>query len=103
MPKSYNHLTRDQRCQLYTLNRSGKPVGKIAEALEVHRSTLYRELRRNKGQKGYRYQQAHAKAIERKKIIAGNRLKMKPLLITLIEQKLILIEDLKVIFGAANR
>lgn len=88
MPKSYNHLTRDQRCQLYTLNRSGKPVGKIAEALEVHRSTLYRELRRNKGQKGYRYQQAHAKAIERKKIIAGNRLKMKPLLITLIEQKL---------------
>jgi transposase, IS30 family len=88
MPKGYHHLTRDQRCQLYTLNSSGKSTGNIAEVLGVHRSTLYRELSRNKGQKGYRYQQAHGKALERKKVLASNKLKMKPELIALIENKL---------------
>ena len=88
MPKGYHHLTRDQRCQLYTLNSSGKSADNTAVILGVHRSTLYRELIRNKGQKGYRYQQANEKALERKKEVAGNRLKMKDELITLIESKL---------------
>lgn len=88
MPKGYHHLTRDQRCQLYTLKSSEKSTDNIAVTLGVHRSTLYRELSRNKGQKGYRYQQANEKALERKKLVAGNRLKMKPELIALIESKL---------------
>ncbi len=88
MPKGYHHLTRDQRCQLYTYKSTGKSTGSTAVTLGVHRSTLYREMIRNKGQKGYRYQQANEKALERKKRIAGNRLKMKPELIALIESKL---------------
>ena len=88
MPKGYHHLTRDQRCQLYTLNGSGESTTNTAEVLGVHRSTLYRELSRNKGQRGYRYQQAHEKALERKKVVSGNRLKMTPELIILIESKL---------------
>jgi IS30 family transposase len=88
MPKGYHHLTRDQRCQLYTLNGSEKSTSHTAIILGVHRSTLYRELSCNKGQKGYKYLQANEKALERKKVVAGNRLRMKPGLITLIDNKL---------------
>ncbi len=87
MPEDYHHLTRDQRCQLHALKGSGESTENIAVTLGVHRSTLYRELRRNKGRKGYRYQQAHEKASERKKSIA-NKLKMTPKLIAVIEGKL---------------
>ena len=55
MPEGYHHLTRDQRCQLYTLKDSGESTGNIAVILGVHRATLYRHLSRNKGQKGYRF------------------------------------------------
>src|SRR3990167_3453528 len=88
MPKGYHHLTRDQRCQLYTLNSSGKSTGNTAEILGVHRSTLYRELSRNKGQKGYRYQQAHEKALERKKRFVSNKPKMTVELIAIVKSKL---------------
>jgi transposase, IS30 family len=88
VPKGYHHLTRDQRCQLYTLKSSGKSTSNTAEVLGVHRSTLYRELSRNKGQKGYRYQQAHEKALERKKAVVKSKRKMKSELIMLIEDKL---------------
>lgn len=88
MPKGYHHLTRDQRCQLYTLNGSKNSTSDTAATLGVHRSTVYRELSRNKGQKGYRYQQAHEKALERKKAVATNRLTMTPELIAVIEAKL---------------
>jgi IS30 family transposase len=88
MPKGYHHLTRDQRCQLYALNSSGKSTSDTAEILGVHRSTLYRELSRNEGQRGYRYQQAHEKALERKNDVAGNKLKMTTELIASIETKL---------------
>lgn len=88
MPKGYHHLTRDQRCQLYTLNSSGKSTENTAEALGVHRSSLYRELSRNKGLKGYAYQQAHKKALEGRQMSAGNRHKMTAELIAIIESKL---------------
>ena len=88
MPKGYHHLTRDQRCQLYTLKSSGKSANKAATIIGVHRSTVYRELGRNQGLKGYRYQQAHAKALERKRKVAGNRHKMIRAQISLIESKL---------------
>lgn len=88
MPKGYHHLTRDQRCQLYVLNSSGKSTNNMAEILGVHQSTIYRELSHNKGRKGYAYQQAHKNALEGKKTSAGNRLKMTVESITLIEDKL---------------
>jgi IS30 family transposase len=45
MPKGYHHLTKEQRCQLYILKSIGKSIDNIAEILQVHRSTLYRELK----------------------------------------------------------
>lgn len=88
MPKGYHHLTRDQRCQLYVLNSSGKSTDSSAKVLGVHPSTIYRELSNNKGRKGYAYQQAHKNALEGRKRSAGNRLKMTPPTIVIIESKL---------------
>lgn len=88
MPKGYHHLTKDKRCQLYTLKAHGESTNNIAVTLGVHRSTLYRELNRNRGQKGYRYQQAQERAFERKKISSQNTLKMVPQLMVIIDDKL---------------
>ena len=88
MPKGYHHLTRDQRCQLYALKCRGTSTHNIADTLGVHRSAIYRELKRNTGQRGYRYSQAQEKASERKKDSAQNNLKMTPELISAIDDKL---------------
>jgi len=88
MPKGYHHLTKDKRCQLGTLKDSGESTERIAKKLEVHKSTLYRELARNQGLKGYRFQEAHKIAYERKNTVVNNGLKMTNELITIIESKL---------------
>jgi IS30 family transposase len=66
MPKSYHHLTYDQRCQIYILKSRGDTASSIANILNVHHSTIGRELKRNKGERGYRHQQAQEKAFLRK-------------------------------------
>ena len=88
MPKGYHHLTRDQRCQLYVLKDRGDSTGDIAVTLGVHRSALYRELDRNTGQRGYRFQQAQEMASKRKERSVRNSLKMTSELIIIIEAKL---------------
>ncbi len=88
MPKGYHHLTKDQRCQLCTLKGMGESTDNIAIKLGLHRSALYRELKRNTGRKGYRYQEAHEEALERKKTSAGNKVRMTTELIAVIEDKL---------------
>ncbi|WP_350339774.1 helix-turn-helix domain-containing protein, partial [Candidatus Rhabdochlamydia sp. W815] len=55
MPKGYHHLTYDQRCQIYILQARGDTASSIATILKVHHSTISRELKRNKGQRGYRH------------------------------------------------
>jgi transposase, IS30 family len=44
----------------------GNSICDIAAILGVNKSTLYRELARNTGQRGYRFQQAQEMALERK-------------------------------------
>ena len=66
MPKGYHHLTYDQRCQIYTLKKSGMSQNQIAKQIGVSQSTVSKELKRNLGQKNYRYKQAHEKACERR-------------------------------------
>ena len=83
MPKGYHHLTKDQRCQLYALKATREPTDKIAIVLGVHRSAVYRELKRNA-----RYQQAQEKASERRRTSTQNSFKMTAELITTIEDKL---------------
>ena len=62
---SYKQLTRIQRYQIYVLLKTGQNQAAAAKILNVHRSTISRELRRNTGQRGYRPAQAHCIAIKR--------------------------------------
>lgn len=104
MPRGYHHLTRDQRCQLATLKNSEKSVDGIAMQLNVDRSTIYRELARNRGEAGYEYQQAHEKAVKRQRAnLHGNALKMTPAVIAVIESKLKLQWSPVQIFGWLKR
>jgi transposase, IS30 family len=63
--RRYTQLTREQRYQIYALKKAGLSQIRIADLLEVHKSTISRELRRNCGQRGYRPRQAHLLAQQR--------------------------------------
>src|SRR5882724_8564091 len=58
MPKGYQHLTRDQRCQISALKSRKLTQKDIADAIGISESALSRELRRNQGCRGYDYIEA---------------------------------------------
>jgi IS30 family transposase len=64
---TYTQLTQTQRYQIYALLKMGHPQTEIATCLGVDKSTISRELRRNRGQRGYRPKQAHRLAMSRRK------------------------------------
>lgn len=64
--RTYHQLTQEQRYQIYALLKMGHPQSQIAACLGVHKSTISRELRRNRGQRGYRPKQAHGLALQRR-------------------------------------
>lgn len=68
MSKSYQQLTEDERIDIFAMRQEGKTVSQMADALGRNQSTLYREVDRNSGQRGYRPKQAHRKATERRAI-----------------------------------
>jgi transposase, IS30 family len=90
MSEDYHHLTNYQRCQLYTLKKRGDSASTIAKELDVHRSTIYRELFRNSGKRGYQYKQASEKSESRRQAASQQRSKMTPETISLIEEKLVM-------------
>ncbi len=51
---SYTQLTREQRYQIYALKKAGHTQTETAAIIGVHKSSISRELRRNRGQRGYR-------------------------------------------------
>lgn len=61
----YTHLTEEERYQIDDLRREGFNQEEIAKKIGRSPSTLSRELRRNKGEKGWRPRQAQLKAVER--------------------------------------
>lgn len=65
--RSYTQLTQEQRYQIYALLKAGHNQIEIAYFIKVHKSTVSRELRRNRGLKGYRPKQAHQFALNRRK------------------------------------
>lgn len=85
----YQQLTRDKRCQIYTLVSTGMMQKDIADHVRVSPSTISRELKRNTGQRGYRYKQADFKAVERRSKASCRSKKMRPNLIEVIEEKLL--------------
>jgi IS30 family transposase len=64
--RPYHQLTQEQRYQIYALRKMGHSLSEIAEVIRVHKSTVSRELKRNRGQRGYRPQQAQNLARERR-------------------------------------
>jgi transposase, IS30 family len=63
---SYKQLTREQRYHLYGLMKAGLNQTRMAALLVCHKSTISRELRRNRGDKGYRPYQADELAYDRR-------------------------------------
>jgi IS30 family transposase len=60
--RTYRRLTYEDRCQLYALHKAGKTQAEIGQALGFSQGTVSRELARNVGQRGYRFQQAQRTA-----------------------------------------
>lgn len=87
--KNYNQLNQIQRYQIGILKKAGNNQKEIAILLGVAPSTIGRELKRNKGKKGYRPKQAQIKAESRRQQ-ARQTLKMTPALIVLIEDMIVL-------------
>ena len=63
---SYTQLTCNQRYHIYTFMKAGLFQTEIAKIIGVYKSTISRELKRNRGKKGYRPKQAHQFAIARR-------------------------------------
>ena len=63
---SYKQLTQEERYQIYALKKAGHDQATIAGIIDRNPGTISRELRRNRGLKGYRPQQAHNLALRRR-------------------------------------
>lgn len=68
----HKHLSHEQRYQIYALLKADKSQKEIARILGVHPSTICREIKRNRGLRGYRPGQASRMARERKSQSAKN-------------------------------
>jgi transposase, IS30 family len=86
MPKNYHHLKSYQRYQIEALLRAGKTQKYIANELNVHPSSISRELKRNKMQFPWKKHIYQAKGAEMK---AQKRQKEKP-------KRILFTEDMKV-------
>jgi len=64
--RTYDQLTQAQRYQIYALRKTKHSLQEIATVMGVHKATVSRELRRNQDQRGYRPQQAHELALQRR-------------------------------------
>ena len=53
--KHYHQLTREQRYGIYYLLKTGHNHSEMAEVLSVHKSAISREVKRNHGQRDYRF------------------------------------------------
>lgn len=64
---NYTHLTQSERYQIAILKKAGHSQKDIAQLMNRHSSTIGRELRRNRGQRGYRPKQAQEFSQARKR------------------------------------
>ena len=65
MSKRYTQLTEAERYHIYTMKKQGYTDTVIAQGMDRDRTTLWRELHRNTGHRGYRHQQAQHWAVAR--------------------------------------
>lgn len=62
----YQYLARKERYMISQLLRKGYSIRKISHLINRPASTVSREIQRNRGGRGYRFQQAHNKVIDRR-------------------------------------
>ncbi len=73
--KHYTQLTQEERYQIIdALMKAGHSLSEIARILGRSKSTISREVRRNKGLRGYRPKQAHRLALERRRAKCSPRI-----------------------------
>ena len=63
--RTYAQLTQEQRYQIYALLKMGHSQSEIAKVIGVHKSSISREIRRNRGRRSYRPRQAQQMACAR--------------------------------------
>ena len=61
----YQHFTPEERYEIYEKLAEKVPKSEIASSIGKHLSSVYREIQRNRGQRGYRPKQADEKASAR--------------------------------------
>ena len=73
--RTYTQLTQEQRYHIYAHKKTGRfTQSAIADILGVHKSTVSRELSRNRGGRGYRPKQAQEFAVTRRQARAKPRI-----------------------------
>ena len=87
MGQNYSQLTTAERNQFYALRKAKIAMTEIAKQLNRSRNTLYNELTRNTGGRGYRPKQAQQFADQRRAEKVQSP-KMNPKVIAYIEAKL---------------
>ena len=75
---AYERLKLRDRTRIYDLWNDGKTKAEIARILGRSRSTITREIERNKSQKGYRFKKAQEKSDARMRVKASVRRKLTP-------------------------
>ncbi len=90
MTKIYAHLTLVIRSQISLLWSNGSTQSSIARTLNLHKSTVSRELKRNSVSGTYSPQRAHNIALRRRKIACSRPKALKPSLAALVKETLYL-------------
>lgn len=89
MPKGYHHLTQFQRCQIAALKESAFSISEIAKRLNVNKTSISRELKRNTDSGVYCHEKAQDLSEKRRSKVSKNPHKMTPENIAIIEKLLI--------------
>lgn len=66
MKTQYSRVSYEQRCQIFALLQVKFPINKISSKVGVHKSTIYRELKRNSSKNEYRPIAAQKRAHNRR-------------------------------------
>jgi IS30 family transposase len=85
---SYNQLTQKERFRLHGHLNTGKSVAKIAQILGKHRSTIYREIKRNSYHQNYLPDTAHKKYVRRRNRQRKSKIRAHSSLFWYVAQKL---------------
>ena len=62
---AYHRLTDEKRTIIETLRKEGRSLSYIAERIGCNKSTVSKEIKRNKSKRGYRHRKANGQARSR--------------------------------------